>query len=238
MLRYKEKESALHKVDPRVKILWVLGISSMLLVDKTLALGAFVILFAGYTAARVSMVRAFCDLKMLVPFLLFPLVLHALADPGEVIIATGAADITLEGVWNGVQNTGALSAMILCVPLLIYTTETKKIQQALYWFRIPAKIVFMLTITLRFLPLIHEELVRIRVAQAVRGHRAKSSVMPLVLPLLHKSLARAWKLAVALETRGFDPEEIKVNVELKANRLDYILFALFTGLAGCLVYFK
>ncbi len=238
MLRYKEKESAVHKVDPRVKILWVLGVSSMLLVDKTFALWAFVILFAGYTAARISMVRAFCDLKMLVPFLLFPLVLHALADPGEVIMNMGAADVTLEGVYKGVQNTGALAALILCIPLLIYTTETKKIQQALYWFRIPAKIVFMLTITLRFLPLIHEELVRIRVAQAVRGHKAKSSVMPLILPLLHKSLARAWKLAVALETRGFDPDKIKVNVELEANALDHMLFALFIGLAGWLVYFK
>lgn len=238
MLRYQKGGSLIHRTDPRIKVLWLIGLSSTLLIDKSLALPGLALVLIGYLAARISVIRGLSEVKLLLPFILFPLVLHGLADPGEPVVSIGLADITREGIFKGVENSTALFALTLSMLLFIYTTEAKKIEQALYWFKVPAKMVFMLTITLRFLPLMKEELTRIRIAQAARGHKAKGSVMPLIIPLLHKSLTRAWKLAVALETRGFDPEKIIVDIRLKMNIRDYALFALFLVFAGCLVYFK
>lgn len=232
MIKYAETGSWLHKADPRVKILWTVALSSAMLANNALYPKIYLILLLGYFGARVPVYTALKELRVLWPFIVFPMVLHGLSDPGQAIIEIGAVDITKEGVLKGARNSAVLVGLMLSSLLLIYTTETKKIQEALKWYRVPAKIVFMLTITLRFLPLVQEELLKIRVAQAARGHRRGIAAM--LLPLLHKNLVRARKLAVSMEARGFDPEKIEIRTNLRIRADDAMLILL---LIACFAYF-
>jgi len=227
MIKYAETGSWLHKADPRVKILWTVFISSALLVNNTLYPKVLVLLLLGYIAARVSVYAALKELKVLWPFIIFPIILHGFTDPGKVLIDFGLFDISLEGIMKGAQSSAMLMGLMLSSLLLIYTTETKKIQEALCWYRVPAKVVFMLTITLRFLPLVQEELLKIRVAQAARGHR--SGIAAMLLPLLHKGMVRARKLAISMEARGFDPEKIEVRTDFRFGFVDAALLAMLAA---------
>lgn len=227
MIKYAETGSWLHKADPRVKILWTVFISSALLVNNSLYPKVLALLLLGYIVARVSVYTALKELKVLWPFIIFPILLHGIDDPGRAIINLGFMDITMEGIMTGAQSSAMLVGLMLSSLLLIYTTETKKIQEALHWYRVPAKVVFMLTITLRFLPLVQEELLKIRVAQAARGHRRGIAAM--LLPLLHKDLGRAKKLAISMEARGFDPEKIEIRTNLRLGRWDAALIAMLAA---------
>jgi len=227
MIKYAETGSWLHKADPRVKILWTVFTSSALLVNNALYPKVLLLLLLGYITARVSVYTALKELKVLWPFIIFPILLHGIDDPGKVLMDLRLFDITEQGLLKGAQSSAMLMGLMLSSLLLIYTTETKKIQEALYWYRAPAKVVFMLTITLRFLPLVQEELMKIRVAQAARGRRRGIAAM--LLPLLHKNMGRAKKLAMSMEARGFDPEKIEINTHLRLVRQDAALLAMLAA---------
>jgi energy-coupling factor transport system permease protein len=90
----------------------------------------------------------------------------------------------------------------------------------------------MLTISIRFLPILQAELDRIRIAQALRGYEPAPFYppIPLMVPLLHSSLKRAMELAISLESRGFDPENIHIAVDLRLGAADYLLLLLLPPL--------
>lgn len=77
-----------------------------------------------------------------------------------------------------------------------------------------------------------QELDRIRISQAVRGYEPAplSIPLPLVVPLLHSSLKRSMELAISLESRGFDSENIHIPMELELHAMDYFLLILLPAL--------
>ena len=98
-------------------------------------------------------------------------------------------------------------------------------------------VAMMMTIALRFIPTILDEMDKITKAQTARGadfetgsiiSRAKS-LIPLLVPLFVNALKRADELAVAMEARCYRGGEgrTRMNV-LKYSRMDYIVMAFIT----------
>ncbi|WP_245987063.1 energy-coupling factor transporter transmembrane component T [Azospirillum thermophilum] len=69
----------------------------------------------------------------------------------------------------------------------------------------PAKLALMLALTIRFIPLLVEQVREIRQAQQARG--VERSMAALFVPLLVKVLTLADDLTAALEARGYDPAD-------------------------------
>lgn len=69
----------------------------------------------------------------------------------------------------------------------------------------PAKLALMLALTIRFIPLLVEQVHEIRMAQQARG--VERSMAALFVPLLVKVLTLADDLTAALDARGYDPTE-------------------------------
>ena len=217
MIVFIPQDSPLHRVDARVKILYLLFFLFTLLSKQTptLLVAFSLITLLLYVFGGISLARPFWDLGWVWLFVALPIPLHILINPQS-------------GMYEGLSNSLFLLNILSINLLFIYTTEIKAILQALVFFKIPSDLAFMLTIAIRFLPLMQAELNRIRIAQSLRGYKlvALSPPFPLLIPLMHSSLRRAVELAVSLESRGFDPENIHVAVELELGAFDYLLLLL------------
>ena len=100
----------------------------------------------------------------------------------------------------------------------------------------------MMTIALRFVPTLLEELDRIMKAQKARGAdfergnivQRLRAVVPILVPLFLSAFRRADELALAMEARCYRGGEGRTQMkELRAERLDYTAIAVFfIGAAG------
>jgi len=217
MIAFIPGNSSIHRVDARVKILYLAFLLLILVTKGSLEVilpFSFVTLLL-YRVSGISLVQPLKDLGKGWLFIMLPIPLHMLVNPGA-------------GLYFGVVSSLFLLNMILISLLNIYTTEIKSLLQALVFFKVPSELAFMLTISIRFLPLMQEQMTRIKVSQALRGYETKSLSlpMPLIVPLMHSSLKRAMQLAISLESRGFDPENINVAIDLELHKMDYLLLIL------------
>lgn len=76
---------------------------------------------------------------------------------------------------------------------------------------LPKRFQLMLTITFSIIPVIISETQKIVIIQKCRGYNTRSlniykSIIPVIIPLLHRSLKRTEQIAVILQTRGFKDE--------------------------------
>jgi energy-coupling factor transport system permease protein len=217
MITFIPGDSPLHKADARVKILYLISMLFVIIAKQDLAvLAAFSLITVSlYTLGGIPIAQPLRDLGWNWIFIMVPVLLHLLVNPQT-------------GIYSGILSSVFLLNLILISLLYIYTTEVKSLLQALVFFKVPTEFAFMLTIAISFLPLMQEELNRIRISQAVRGYElAPFSVpIPLIVPLLNSSLKRAMELAISLESRGFDSENIHIAVDLRLAPADYCLLLL------------
>lgn len=109
----------------------------------------------------------------------------------------------------GVVTSEKIILLSLIVFLYTLTTSLSDIADSLSF--LPKKMVLMLTITLGLIPSIIEESRKIRLVQQTRGYSSGSlniyrSIIPVIIPLIHRTLARAEQLSIVLTTRGYEAE--------------------------------
>ncbi len=217
MIAFIPQSSPIHSVDARVKILYLFFLFLLLIVRQNLVVLILCSLLTLllYALGRIQLTQPLRDLGAGWLFIMLPIFLNLLINPRN-------------GLYSGIMGSLFTLNIILLTMLGIYTTEVKSILQALVFFKVPSEFAFMLTVSIRFLPIMQEKLGRIRISQAVRGYELApfSLPIPLLVPLLHSSLKRASELAISLESRGFDPENIGVAVDIRFSPADYFLLLL------------
>lgn len=100
---------------------------------------------------------------------------------------------------------GVIAAVkILSLSLLVFlytaTTSITQISQALNFF--PKNFNFMLTITLSLIPVIFQEAKTIILLQKCRGYHSLNP-LPVIIPLLHRTLRRSEQIALTMSSRGY-----------------------------------
>lgn len=217
MIAFIQKNSPIHSIDARVKILYLVFITITLILKQSLPLLLLssLLTLLLYIISCIPLSVPLRDLGAAWAFVLLPIPLHMLVNPQT-------------GFYMGVLSSIFTLNLILITLLGVYTTDADSILQALVFFKVPGELAFILMISIRFLPVIQERLEKIRISQTVRGYRQApfSIPLPLIVPLLHSSLKRASELAISLESRGFDSENIHIAVDLKLSPADYLLLLL------------
>jgi energy-coupling factor transport system permease protein len=220
--QYYPGRSFLHALDPRSKLLASLILMTGLLVSNQIVL---VLLFVGIAGAAVlcSGMPSLLILKNLKPFVwlfLFTFGFHLLATAGESFVELPVVGIslTIEGLFNGVLYTARLVLFLVFAALLTMTTapieltdSLEKLLAPLKRFKFPVHdFAIMLTLSLRFLPILIREAERIKNAQLSRGATLEGNIVvkiknisPMVLPLFISAIRRAEDLAVAMEARCY-----------------------------------
>ncbi len=249
--QYYPGTSILHRLDPRVKLmgtlvfivsLFAFGSISAYIV-ATIALGAVIVLSGVPVGFMLRGLRAIFILMLITA--LFNLFL----TPGDVICRFWIFQITQQGLKLTIHMIFRLSYLVIGSSIMTLTTTpnqlTDGLETGLSWMNkihVPVhEIAMMMSIALRFIPILMEEANRIMRAQEARGadfssgglvRRAKAMI-PLLVPLFVSAFRRANDLALAMEARGYRGGEgrtkMKPLIYQARDRAAYVIIALFAA---------
>ena len=251
--QYFPGRSPLHCMDPRTKIIGVaLYIVALFLAHSFVSYGLLFLVLAGLIRiSRVPPKAIFSGMKPVVFILVFTAILNLFYTTGtHVLVQFWIFTVTLEGVFNAFFMVARILMLITSTFLLTYTTSPimltdglESLLGPLKKIRVPVhELTMIMSIALRFIPLLIEETDKIMSAQRARGadfdsgnlmQRARA-LIPLLVPLFVSALRRAEELAVAMECRCYHGGEGRTRLrQLKYQRLDKvtILLALVLCLA-------
>lgn len=253
---YYPTDSAIHSLDPRVKLigLFLSGITLFTL-DKLWGLALFFL--AALWLTRCSHLPLTTVLRGLRPFgwlFLLTACLQLFFTSGQPVVPfdLGPLNVTREGIHQAIRIGGQLALFILFSSILTLTTSPMELLRALEKFgspltrvRIPVPdLCLAMLLCIRFLPILGQEAERIVEAQTARGIDLKSGTWRnrlekfhgIFLPLLYNVLGRAEELATAMAVRGYGQTIEKQT--LKSMRLSAVdCLSLAVIVSWCITLF-
>lgn len=253
--QYYPVDSPIHKLDPRVKLIGTMAfIFSLFTFNNFFGYIVVVIFVAGVIkVSKVPFKFIVKGLKAIVILLLFTVTFNMFLTPGKELFRIGFLKITEEGFRSAVFMGIRLVFLIIGSSLMTFTTTPNHLTDGLERVLGPLKkikvpvheISMMMSIALRFIPILLEETDKIMKAQMARGadfesggimKRAKN-LIPLLVPLFVSAFRRANDLAMAMEARCYNGGEGRTKMNpLKYHKLDmaaYLVIVLyFAALIG------
>ena len=255
--QYYPAKSVIHRMDPRTKLFGTLiFIISVFLFHSVAGYAVATLFLAGMiTISQVPVKFIFKGLKAIFMILLITMVFNILLTPGEVLWKIGIFTITKEGISMAVRMAIRLIYLVIGSSLMTLTTTPNQLTDGLEKslrplnkIHVPVhEIAMMMSIALRFIPILLEETDKIMTAQKARGasfsegnlvQRAKALV-PILVPLLVSSFHRAEELATAMECRCYRGEAGRTKMrQLHAASRDYIAMTVTVLLFAAAVAVK
>ena len=230
--QYYKGNSVVHKMDARAKIIFTVLFVVMIFMCKNFlslgVVGVFVLL--SMLACGVPFRVFFKSLKPIVPVVLFTALLNIFyVSGGEELISFWILKITTKGVMTAVFMAIRIVFLIIASSILTYTTvptmltdAIEKLLSPLKLFKVPVHtIAMMMTLALRFIPTLIEEIEKITNAQKARGADFESgkladrvkAVVPILIPLFVSSFRRAYELAFAMSCRCYTGGEGRTRMK-------------------------
>lgn len=242
--QYYQTDSVLHRLDPRVKFIGtILYIISLFVMNSWGYVLGTVFLVAMILLSRVPFSYMVRGLRAIVFLLILTMALNIFLTPGEVLWQWKIFRITKEGLIMAGKMGIRLIYLILGASLMTLTTTPKKLTDAmerifrpLKIFRVPVhEIAMMMSIALRFIPILMEETGKIRKAQMARGADFESgglikkvkAMVPLLIPLFVSAFRRANDLALAMEARCYHGGDGRTQMNpLRYAGRDFVAYAV------------
>lgn len=251
--QFYNTDSFIHRMDPRVKIVFALVYVITLFFDRNpfLYLSAFLVL-AGYVKlSKVPLKFIVKGLRALGMIILFTVIVNLFTVNGiKVLFEWKFIRITQTGLHSAVYLGLRLVFMIIGSSMMTYTTTpnalTDGLEKMLGWLKklnVPVhEFAMIMSIALRFVPILVEELDKIMKAQLARGMDFKEGnlfvrlkkLMPIIIPLFVSAVRRSHELALAMDARCYHGGEGRTKMKpLVYQRRDYIgyIFVVFYLLA-------
>ena len=251
-------DSFIHKLDPRAKIiLTFVFIVALFLCKSFFSLGLLLLTaIVAVLVSKISLRVILKGLKMIVVLVVFTGILQLLYnDEGTVLWKPFPQldfAITSGGVFSSVFIIIRIVTLILFSSLLTYTTSPTMLTDAIERLLSPLKLfkvnvnslAMMMTIALRFIPTLIEEIDIIMSAQKARGadletgslmQRAKALV-PVFIPLIVSSFRRAYELAFAMECRCYTGDNKRTRMkEMHLSGRDYLAVGIVIVLVAAVI---
>lgn len=239
--QYYPGSSAVHRLDPRVKILLtLLYITLLFFVKNFTGFAIFAVFTFGVIAlARIPISFVVRGLKPLFFIIIFTALINVFMTPGTIAFRVFDTPMTAtyEGIYMAVFMVVRLTFLIMGTSVLTLTTSpislTDGIEHLLSPFKkigLPAhELAMMMSIAIRFIPTLLEETQKIMKAQTARGadfesgniFRRAKALVPLLVPLFISAFRRADELALAMECRCYHGGENRTRMkQLKIGKVD------------------
>ena len=262
--QYYPAKSVLHRLDPRVKIVGTIVFLISLFLAHNMAgyLAATVFLVTMIKVSKVPLKFIMRGMKPVIMILLITVLFNLfLTRDGDVIFHAWIFTVTAGGLRMAVLMAVRLIYLITGSSLMTFTTTPneltdgiERLLKPLNKIHVPVhEIAMMMSIALRFIPILLEETDKIMKAQIARGadlesgniiQRAKNMI-PILVPLFVSAFRRANDLAMAMEARCYRGGEGRTKMKpLKYSRRDYlayvilVLYVVILVLAGIFLPFK
>ena len=248
---YLPGKSILHRLDPRTKLISVMLLSIVVLrasTFKTIGL-LFCIFFTLSLLARLGIRHHLNSLRPMLLFFIFIFAVQAMSSGGEGLFSIGPVAISSEGIWTGGLVASRFVLLVLFASLLLSTTRPALLTLGIERMLRPLPLsllgissydlAIMMSISMRFVPLMHGNLSQILQAQFSRGmdlnrHPLKG-VSSMAVPMIHSTMRMAEDLAMAMESRCYQGVHRTSMFELKMHKEDF--FSLFTVACMVILFF-
>ena len=253
--QYYQTESVIHKLDPRVKLVATICFIISLFVVKSwigyVLAAAFLVTMI--KLSRVPFKVMVKGMKAIVFILIITAIFNLFLTPGETLVTVWRFTITKEGLQTAVMMAIRLSFLIIGSSVMTLTTTPnsltdglEKLMKPLKYLKVPVhEIAMMMSIALRFIPILLEETDKIMKAQIARGADFESgnlikkakAMVPLLVPLFISAFRRANDLAMAMEARCYRGGEGRTKMKpLVYKQRDYVAYGvLIAYFAACVL---
>lgn len=254
--QYFNSTSPVHRLDARMKIILTLVfIISIFLCKNFVSLGLMVA-FAFFIVllSKVPLKMVLKSMKPIAIIVVFTSLLNIFyIRGGTPLIDWKFIHITSNGIFTALFMAVRIASLVVVSSMLTYTTTPtmltdglEKLLSPLKLFKVPvATLAMMMTLALRFIPTLVDEIDRITNAQKARGanlddgnflQRVKALV-PIIVPLFISSIRRAYELADAMDCRCYTggPGRTRMK-QMKFHASDFVslgIMAIF--IAGVVI---
>ena len=256
--QYYPVDSVIHRLDARAKILaTIIYIIAVFCADGVIGYGLCIVFLAAVIAlCRVPFKLMLRSLRSIIFIIIFTVALNMLfIRTGSEIFSLGFIHITTGGVLTAARLCIRLVILIMGSSILTLVTTPIALTEGIERLLRPVKkigvpsheIAMMMSIALRFIPTLIEELDKIKKAQMARGadfdtgglvKRAKAMI-PLLVPLFVSAFRRADELAMAMEARCYrgDINRTKMRESVYGRR-DVFALSLVILLTVCVILLR
>ena len=261
--KYVHKNTPIHNLDPRIKVFGMI----LIMVATLLGYGTFIstFIFQGIIlifvlslvfASKIKVLAVFKSLKLIWLTLIFVLLINILVPHSNYsyeLVRSGDFVIYLESIFQSIKIFIRIFTMILMTLILTSTTKSLDIAFAFEWFLSPLKLIkfpvanlaLVMSLALRFIPLILEETQKIKKAQESRGvDFEKGNIFKrikvfasILVPLMVSSYETSIQMADAMEVRGFDPKGKRTRYAVRKFSRRDLLALIFLVIACSGFYF-
>jgi energy-coupling factor transport system permease protein len=252
-----ERDSIFTRMDFRSKIFMMLVLTVVALIWESpvaqMAMAGSVLAACFLSGVKMKFIRTI--LVIMLPFYILLLVTHGFFNTAQVKILTGREILTplfsvpanwwliggaifsVEGFWYGINTIFKTLTIVLVVPLVIFTTDLDNIIVGMVRAKVPYKLAFIFSSTLRFFPLLFVEIGTIIQAQRLRGMAMeKMNIFKRVMvyakvgvPLILGAMVQSQQLEIVLQSRAFSGDADRTYLhESVLSSLDYFILVFFS----------
>jgi energy-coupling factor transport system permease protein len=230
------------RVDPRVKLLWLLAtlVGGLVFADVP-SLAALLLSIVVVAAAGGVLGETARRVQGLVTIIAVVGLIFGITVPGAPLFG-----VSLFGLFVAISRDGLLlglvSALRMCIfaaPLvvMVISTTNSDMIQGLMALRLPLDYALMIVLALNLVPLYVAEMERITDAQKARGHALVEQgivgrlrgLVPIFVPLTLNAVDRADTIGKVLEMRGVSRRQLRPEFE-PLGRESWLLLAATVGL--------
>ncbi len=247
--------SPIHKLDARTKIILTFIFIVFIFICKNfwslgLLSGFSVVVFLLTKLSAKLVLKSF---KPLLPIVLLTTILQIYyIKDGNVLFEWKFITITDDGIFTAIFIVARIFTLLLISSLLTYTTAPTDLTDAIEKLLSPLKVfkvdvhtfAMMMTIALRFIPTLIDEIDRIMSAQKARGADFESgnlvnrikALFPIFIPLFISAFKRAIELTDAMSCRCYTGGEGRTRLrQMKTTYRDFIAYAIMLLLCAGII---
>ena len=252
--QYYPVDSAIHRLDPRVKLFGtMIFLISLFITDNFIGyIPAIAFLVTVIALSKVPFKYMVKGMPAILFLLLFSVICNLFMARGDVVFSFWKLSITKQGIKTAGFMAIRLSFLVIGSSIMTLTTTpnhlTDGLEKGLSFlkiFKVPVHdIAMMMSIALRFIPILVEETDKIMKAQMARGAdfesgnivRKVKSLIPLLVPLFVSAFRRANDLAMAMEARGYRGGEGRTKMKpLKYHSNDAVAYLVIFVYLGAII---
>lgn len=253
--QYYKTDSVLHQMDPRVKLMGTMLYVITLFFPKSIFCVILATIFLSWIIrlSKVPVSMYIRGIRPLLVIIFFSAAVNLLFTPGKILLKAGPAAVTKEGLFLAMYLIIRLVYLIIGSSVMTFTTTPNQLTDGiekglrfLKMFHVPVhEFAMMMSIALRFIPLLTEELDKIMKAQMSRGVDFDSGnliekarkLIPVLIPLFVAAIRRASDLAMAMDARCYHGGEGRTRLHpLSYKKIDFAAYTILIAYVASMLF--
>ncbi|WP_423363179.1 energy-coupling factor transporter transmembrane component T family protein [Mycoplasma sp. P36-A1] len=249
---YVPAKSLVHRLNPLAKIIAmiILLVGIFIIKDISVYVATTILIIILIKISKLSVIEMIKRLKIMAFMFVFLFIINSFViRTGDLLFELSFFKLYTGAIYQTCLILFRLTLMVFVSSLLTMTTKPLDLTLGLEQMFNPLKkigfpaheLAMMISIALRFIPLLVEETNKIMVAQTSRGVDFQSNklsvkvkaIISLLIPLFTSSIKRAEDLADAMEARGYSPDAERTRFnQYKWQNIDtiaIIISIIYTG---------